>query len=103
MTGMHCLTEWPRRLTESHETAMAAQGVYHANIPVLTALAACVRRLPWTVVRNRAVACAGRTGHVEQLRGAVEELRVLETQATVSFYTMQNLFGGDLADILNRP
>lgn len=44
---------------------------------------------------NRADVCAGRTGHVEQLRGAVEELRVLETQATVSFYTMQNIFGGD--------
>ncbi len=39
--------------------------------------------------------CDGRTGHVEQLRGAVEELRVLETQATVSFYTLQNLFGGE--------
>eukprot|EP01044_Picomonas_judraskeda_P032646 COSAG03_NODE_12715_length_534_cov_2.075862_2_plen_44_part_01 len=25
----------------------------------------------------------------------MEELRVLETQATVSFYTMQNLFGGE--------
>ena len=47
---------------------------------------------------NLAVACAGRSGHVEQLRGAVEELRVLETQATVSFYTMQNLFGGVLTE-----
>jgi hypothetical protein len=31
---------------------------------------------------------------VEQLKGAVEELRCLETQATVSFYNMQRLFGG---------
>ena len=51
--------------------------------------------------------CDDRTGHVEQLRGAVEELRVLETQATGSFYTLQNIFGGEqqclvLQDIVLR-
>ena len=37
---------------------------------------------------------AGGSGHLEELSGAVEELRALETNATISFYTMQREFAG---------
>ena len=37
---------------------------------------------------------AGGCGHLEELSGAVEELRALETNATISFYTLQREFAG---------
>ena len=36
----------------------------------------------------------GSSGHVEQLQGAVEELKSLETSATISFYSLQQRFNG---------